>query len=87
MPRARRILCAVVRVEFTIEPFVEGAPGAHVLAAVDAARAFADDVELGPFGSSCTTEATRAGDLVRAIVDSAIVNGATHVSLHVERSR
>ena len=29
----------VVHIEFTIEPFVEGQPGAHVLAAVDAAAA------------------------------------------------
>lgn len=74
----------MVHVEFTIEPFVEGEPGAHVLAAVAAARALGTEVEIGPFGSSCSTDPSDAGRLVGAVVDAAIVNGASHVSVHVE---
>ncbi|HET6950328.1 MAG TPA: hypothetical protein VFI47_08135 [Acidimicrobiales bacterium] len=39
-------------VEFTIEPFVEGEPGPHVRAAVDAARASGLAVDFGPFGTT-----------------------------------
>jgi len=75
----------MVRVEFTIEPFVEGQPGEHVQAAVAAARQIGAAVEFGPFGSSCEVEAASAGVLVRAVTDAALANGATHVSVHVER--
>ena len=38
--------------EFTIEPFVEGTPGAHVLAGLDAVREAGLEPAIGPFGSS-----------------------------------
>jgi len=38
-------------VEFTVEPFVEGSPGPHVQAALDAATSSGLDVEFGPFGT------------------------------------
>ena len=50
-----------LRVEFTVEPFVPGAPGPHVLAAVDAAAAHGLTVEFGPFGSSGEGAALEAG--------------------------
>jgi uncharacterized protein YqgV (UPF0045/DUF77 family) len=74
----------VVHVEFTIEPFVEGAPGSHVLAAVASARQVGVEVEMGPFGSTCDVPARDVGALVGAITDAAIGQGATHVSIHVE---
>ena len=77
----------MVRVEFTIEPFVEGQPGAHVQAAVEAARALGAEVEFGPFGSSCEVDGGAAGPLVGAVTDAALANGATHVSVHVEQLR
>jgi uncharacterized protein YqgV (UPF0045/DUF77 family) len=69
--------------EFTIEPFVEGHPGRHVRAAVEAVEALGVDVEFGPFGSSCRTPAGTMPAVVSAIVEHAFANGATHVSLHV----
>lgn len=70
--------------EFTIEPFVEGQPGPHVVSAVDAARALGVAVEFGPFGSTCVVPPAAAGDVTKAVVDAAFANGATHVSLHIE---
>ena len=71
--------------EFTIEPFVEGEPGPHVTSAVEAAQALGFEIDFGPFGSSCSVPAARAGEVVQVVVDTAFANGATHVSLHAER--
>jgi len=75
----------VAHVEFTVEPFVEGRPGPHVAAAIDAARAAGADVEIGPFGSSCEVDLGDVGSLVGSITDAAMGNGATHVTVHVAR--
>jgi uncharacterized protein YqgV (UPF0045/DUF77 family) len=75
----------VALVEFTIEPFVEGRPGPHVTAAIDAARSHGAEVEVGPFGSSCTIDLASVGDVVRSVTAAAFGNGATHVSVHVAR--
>lgn len=73
----------MAHIEFTIEPFVEGRPGPHVTAAIDAAASFGLDVDIGPFGSSCSLDTAQAGAVVAAITDAALANGATHVNLHV----
>lgn len=75
----------MVVLDFTIEPFVDGRPGKHVSAAVDAAEALGVEVEFGPFGSTCTVADDRIGEVITAVVEAALANGASHVSLHVER--
>lgn len=69
--------------EFFVEPFVEGRPGPHVLAAVAAAEQRGLRVEFGPFGSSCDVEAGEVGALVAAVVDAAVTNGASDVHITV----
>ena len=69
--------------EFTIEPFVEGHPGRHVVAAVEAVEALGVTVEFGPFGSSCTVPTDVVPDAVAALTRAALDHGATHVSVHV----
>ncbi len=69
--------------EFTIEPFVEGHPGPHVRAAIEAVGALGVEVEVGPFGTSCTASTELVADLVAAVTRAALEHGATHVSLHV----
>ena len=46
------MIAVSLEVEFTVEPFVEGAPGPHVQAAVTAAEQSGLAVEFGPFGTS-----------------------------------
>jgi len=75
----------VHEVEFTVEPFVEGHPGPHVTAAVDAARAAGGDVEFGPFGSTCRADSATMPDVLAAIARAAFANGATHVSLSIAK--
>ena len=72
-------------VEFTIEPFVEGRPGPHVTAAIAAAEARGLDVEVGPFGSAVVVDLADVGEVLGALSDAALANGATHVSVHVAR--
>jgi isopentenyldiphosphate isomerase len=79
-----RVRCqSVQRVEFTVEPFVEGQPGRHVTAPLEAVRALGLDVDFGPFGSGCTTTTDQVGDVVATIVREALANGATHVNIDV----
>lgn len=76
----------MLTLEFTIEPFVEGLPGPHVLEAVAAAEALGCTVEFGPFGSSCTMPASLAGKVAAAVIGAAFANGATHVTLTAART-
>ncbi len=71
------------RVEFTIEPFVEGRPGPHVTAPTDALQALGIGIEVGPFGSYCEVGDDDVGEAVGAIVQAAIAHGATHVTVDV----
>ena len=74
----------MLRVEFTVEPFVEGRPGPHVTGAVAAVEAAGVAVDVGPFGSSFTVAVDAAGDVVGALVSAAYSGGATHLQLHIE---
>jgi uncharacterized protein YqgV (UPF0045/DUF77 family) len=73
----------VLHLEFTVEPFVEGQPGPHVLAAVSAVEEAGCTVDFGPFGSSCAVPTDSVGRVVGALLDAAYRHGATHVSVHV----
>jgi len=73
-------------VEFTVEPFVEGAPGPHVTAAVAAVEAHGVAVDFGPFGTSFTADDSVAPVAVADMLRAAYVNGATYVSVDVARA-
>jgi hypothetical protein len=82
--RPDRLRCPLVqRVEFTIEPFVEGEPGRHVTVPVEAVRARGYAVDFGPFGSECVTPTAETPDVVAEILRTAFANGATHVTIDV----
>jgi uncharacterized protein YqgV (UPF0045/DUF77 family) len=74
-----------LRVEFTVEPFVPGSPGPHVLAAVDAAAAHGLTVEFGPFGSSGEGDDATVVPAIEAAIRAALAAGATRVSVQVSR--
>ena len=78
-------MAQLVSIEFTIEPFTDGSPGAHVTKAVAAVESLGVAVDLGPFGSSCIVAADQAGAVVAALMNAAYANGATHVSVHAEQ--
>ena len=74
-----------LRIEFTVEPFKDGAPGPHVHAAVEAARTAGLAVDFGPFGSSVVGEDDQVLSAADAIVRAAIGAGATRVSMQIAR--
>ncbi len=70
-------------VEFLIEPFTEGDPGAHVNAALAAFAARDIEVEMGPFAS---TAEGPIEDLTQAMAEAfraAILAGATSVRMQL----
>ncbi|MFA5775228.1 MAG: hypothetical protein WC864_07610 [Ilumatobacteraceae bacterium] len=73
----------MLTVEFTIEPFVEGVPGAHVTAAVAAVEAHGVVVEFGPFGSSFSIGQEQLPQVIADLMKAAYGNGATYVSIAV----
>ena len=73
----------MLTVEFTIEPFVEGAPGSHVTAAVAAVEAHGVFVEFGPFGSSFSVSQALLPLVIADLMKAAYDNGATYVSVAV----
>ena len=70
---------SVIKVEFTVEPFVEGSPGEHVTRAIAAVESLGVVVDVGPFGSVCTVAADRLGRVLDELTSAAYAHGATHV--------
>lgn len=74
-----------VKVEFTIEPWVDGDPPQRVNECIAAIEALGVVVELGPFGTSFVASSDLAGPAVSAVVTTAYAHGATHVSIDIEK--
>lgn len=76
---------AKVKVEFTIEPWVDGDPPERVNLCIAAIEALGLTVELGPFGTAFVAPADTASSAVAAVLSIAYAHGATHVSIDVEK--
>ena len=75
---------AQVRIEFTVEPFVEGEPGPHVLSAIAAVEDEGLPVDVGPFSSQAVGSSEQAMRAVTELLRAALANGSSRVSLQVE---
>jgi uncharacterized protein YqgV (UPF0045/DUF77 family) len=69
---------------FLIEPFNEGAPGAHVEAALAALEGAGYAVEIGPFGSSLTGAPHEVMEALTGAFTAAMTSGANRVTLTLE---
>ena len=74
-----------VRLEFTVEPFLEGSPGPHVRAAVEEAQRQGLAPEMGPFGTTIDGDSARVLPRLGAIIEAAVGAGASRVALAVSR--
>lgn len=72
-----------IAAEFLVAPFVEGAPGPHVTAAVDAFDRRGLVVDLGPFASSVVGDLDAMADAIADMVRAAMAGGATSIQLRV----
>lgn len=75
-----------VRVEFMVEPFVEGQPGAHVVAAWKAVESHGYELSTGPFSAEADMDTASVDGVVASVVKAAFAHGAERVSLHIERT-
>lgn len=75
---------AHLRAEFTVEPFAAGAPGRHVTAAIDAARAAGLEPEVGPFGTVVDGAEPAVVAAVQQVLSAAFAAGASRVVVTVE---
>lgn len=71
------------RAEFVVEPFVEGRPGPHVVAAIAAAEKAGLAPDVGPFGTSIEGEVTVVLGVLPALVDDSLAGGASRISLQI----
>ena len=76
-----------VTAEFLIEPFNEGAPGAHVKAALAALQEAGYTVEIGPFGSSLAGTPLDVMEALKEAFTAAMTSGASRVTLTLEAER
>lgn len=72
-----------VAAEFLIEPFVEGEPGEHVQAALDAFDRRGLTVELGPFASLAAGDIDAVAAAIADMVRESMAAGATSMRIHV----
>lgn len=70
-------------IEFLVEPFVEGVPGPHVTAAVDAFAEHGVEVDMGPFSTSASAPIDDVVDAVAAMIRSSMRQGATSIRIQV----
>lgn len=73
-----------VRAELTVEPFIEGAPGDHVLAAIEALSSAEPDI--GPFATTISGDLDSVGELIRDAVVAAFCHGATGATVTFHRT-
>ncbi len=69
--------------EFLVEPFEEGRPGPHVVAAVEAVKALGFEPVIGPFGTTIEGESDKVVEAVKTMLDAATEAGASRVSIQV----
>jgi uncharacterized protein YqgV (UPF0045/DUF77 family) len=69
------------RVEFLVEPFIEGSPGDHVTEAISAMSGL--EVTIGPFGNVAQGPTEKTLPAIADLLERAFAEGATRVSLQV----
>ena len=75
-----------VRAEFLVEPFVEGSPGPHVGAALDACRAHGLEPDVGPFATTIRGPVETVTAAVHEMSRAALAGGATAVQVRLGES-
>lgn len=72
-----------VHLELLVEPFREGRPGPHVLAAVESLQAGGLEVDLGPFASTSEGDVADVAAAIGEMVTASMGAGATKITLQI----
>ena len=75
-----------IKVEFTIEPWVDGDPPERVNLCIAAIEALGITVDVGPFGTSFVASVELASTALAAVIAMAYQHGASHVSIDTQRA-
>jgi len=75
------------RVEFTVEPFVDGAPGPHVVAAIEALAAAGFEPEVGPFGTAVEGDVGPVLAALASAAQAAFDHDAMAMTVSIDRVR
>ncbi len=75
-----------VRIEFTVEPFVDGQPGPHVLFAIEAVEHRGVPVDVGPFSTIADVGVDAVAETVADLVQAALDHGATGLTVRLDRA-
>ena len=75
-----------VRAELLVEPFVEGLPGPHVSAALEACRANGLEPDVGPFATTIVGSVDAVTTAVHDMSQAALASGATAVQIRFGES-
>ncbi len=70
-----------IQVEFLVEPFVEGAPGPAVRAALDAFDGL--NAELGPFASTAEGPVGKVASAIETMIRTSLAKGATSIRIQL----
>ena len=73
----------IIRAEFLIEPFVEGSPGPHVKAAIEAARATGLEPDVGAFATTIEGPTAIVTGAIDSLLQAALDGGASAVQIRV----
>ena len=73
----------MAELEFLVEPFVEGRPGPHVAAAIDAVRARDLEPTMGAFSTHVAGSIDDLAAAVAELITAAMHNGATRLQFQV----
>lgn len=67
--------------EFLVEPFTEGAQGAHVVAAIEAVAAAGLVPVVGPFATTVEGEPALVLDALSGMIQAAMAAGASKIAI------
>lgn len=72
-----------VHLELLVEPFKEGRPGPHVVAALESLEAAGLEVELGPFASTSVGDVADVAAAIGEMVTASMQAGATRITVQI----
>ena len=74
-----------LRLEMTVEPFIDGQLGPHVLAAIGALRAAGLQPDVGPFGTTVEAPLQRIAPALGSLISAAFEEQASSITVSVSR--